>query len=73
VIIPNYIQAASNCIAAWFFQQNADLQTVNTTWAWCMRILESFQSMGVPQNGWFKRENPINMDRGTPIYRTPHM
>ena len=32
-------------------------------------------SMGVPQNGWFVRENTIEMDDlgGTPIYGNPHV
>ena len=34
-----------------------------------------FPKIGVPQNGWFIRENPIKMDDlgGTPIFGNTHM
>ena len=46
--------------------------------AGCPDVLDRmwmFPKIGVPQNGWFIRENPIKMDDlgGTPIFGNTHV
>ena len=40
------------------------------------RMIWRFPKVGIPQNGWFIRENPINMDDFLgvpPIFGNPHI